>query len=135
MSVFQHLLLLAHVRNSPSAVPCTKRYLTEWKFLALSVTVEFCTQFVFRVAKIRFTHAKDKQFLYRCKTYAVGERVLRRLHHVALCVDAICNKVPHNYRHTALDLETLKMMEITIIVPFRDGGDCYSTLEDSGSRP
>lgn len=29
--------------NSPSAVPCTRRYCTEWKFLALSVTVEFCT--------------------------------------------------------------------------------------------
>lgn len=135
MSVFQHLLLLAHVRNSPSAVPCTKRYLTEWKFLALSVTVEVCTQFVFRVAEIGFTDTKDKRFLYRCKTYAVGERVLCRLHHVALCVDAICNKRPHNYRPITLDLETLKMVEITIIDPFRDGCDCHSTLEDSASRP
>lgn len=30
--------------NSPSAVPWTRRYWTEWKFLALSVTVEFCTR-------------------------------------------------------------------------------------------
>lgn len=46
MLVFRQLLPLSHARNSPSAVPCTKRYFTEWKFLALSVTVEFCTKCV-----------------------------------------------------------------------------------------
>lgn len=122
-------------RYSPSAVPCTRRYFTEWKFLALSVTVEFCTQFVLIVTVKGLSDTKDERLRCSCETYEVGVKVLRRLHHVALCVDGICNKEPHNYRHSTLDLEMREMREITVIVPLWDGRDCHSTLEDSASRP
>lgn len=99
-------LLLAHVRHSPSAVPCTRRYFTEWKFLALSVTVEFCTQFAFTLTEKGLSDRKDERLRCSCETYEVVG-VLRRLHHVALCVDGICNKEPRNHIHSTLDLGTL----------------------------
>lgn len=104
---WRYPLLLAPVRHSPSAVPCTRRYFTEWKFLALSVTVEFCKQFVFIATEKALSDMKDERLRCSCETYEVGLKVLRRLHHVALRVDGICNKEPHNYRHSTLELETL----------------------------
>lgn len=104
---WRYLLLLAHVRHSPSAVPCTRRYFTEWKFLALPVTVEFCTQFALIVTDKGLSDTTDERLGCSSETYEVGVRVLRRLHHVALCVDGICNKECHNYRHSTLDLETM----------------------------
>lgn len=123
------------LHSSPSAVPWTRRYSTEWKFLALAVTVEFCTDsdLCDSMANLIDLLVLDDNSNHR--THFIASGILRRLHHVTLSVDGIYYiKTQYFSVNLSMKLVWIVLVKSTIICPFGDWSHSHSTFENSTSR-